>query len=77
MVINNKGPGTIGAIVVNGVKKWENITFTKSCKVVVGEYVEIDGKELYRAGKKDKFYLTSINSLPNSYTEDQGVFINF
>lgn len=57
----NHGPGTIEGIVVNGVTKWKNIKFEKYCKVVVGEYIEIDGKEFYRAGKKDNFYLTTIS----------------
>ena len=66
MTMTNHGPGYIGAIVVNGVEKWKNVKFEKCCKVVVGKYVEIDGKEFFRAGKNDKFYLTTISSTPEN-----------
>jgi hypothetical protein len=56
----NYGPGTIEQIIVNGSARWTNVSFEKYCKVVVGEYIEIDGKEFFRASKKDNFYLTTI-----------------
>ena len=66
MTMMNKGPGYIDAIIVNGKPKWKNVKFEKYCKVVVGEYVEIDGKEYFRAGKNDKFYLSSISTTPSN-----------
>lgn len=54
------GPGVIEGIVVNGATKWTNVPFEKYCKIVVGKYIEIDGKEFFRASKKDNFYITTI-----------------
>jgi hypothetical protein len=62
IVLNNKGPGSIEAIVVNGKTKWKDVKFEKTCKIVVGKSIEIDGEMLFKAGKKDNFYCTTVNS---------------
>ena len=61
IVLNNKGPGTIEGIYVNGEKKWSNVTFQKSCTVHVGDRIEIDGKLFFKAKLGQTFYLSSIN----------------
>lgn len=61
MTMVNHGPGILGAIIVNGKTFKENVKFEKCAKIVVGDYVEVDGEILFKAKKGDKFYITEVN----------------
>ena len=66
MIINNTGPGTIDKVVVNGEPRFTNVVFKKSCKIVVGDYIEIDGDILFKAKKGDNFYCNQVNCTEGS-----------
>lgn len=65
MTIMNQGPGTIGEISVNGEIRWKEVVFKKYCKMVLGDYIEIDGEILFKAKKGDKFNCQYINCSKN------------
>ena len=62
MIVNNMGPGSIGAIFVNGEERWKNVKYERNCKIIVGKSIVIDGEVLFEAKKGDKFYCTTIRS---------------
>ena len=68
MIVSNTGPGTIDKIIVNGEIRFTNVVFEKSCKIVVGDYIEIDGKVLFKAKKGDKFYCNKVDCSSGSAT---------
>ncbi len=66
MTIMNQGPGTIGEISVNGEVRWSKIIFKDYCKMVLGDYIEIDGEVIFKAKKGDVFNAKYINCGKNA-----------